>query len=250
MPGLPEGFIEPTLGTNLGNSVMKAFPTSQAIAGAVGTMSAEIVRHKEYNAKKTGELILSGLPGEMTDNIEIVLIKADKFTTVPLRASNLDDPKAPFYNELSLEQQIALADLRERFRKNEHGADTPITMWEALSSNEQHQLVQMGVLYVEQLAAYKEHEYYKLGNQGPELVKRAQRHLEAKKPNKQEDFERNMAALLADKAVERERADAAEKAMFEMQERLAALESGNPAKRGPGRPARVPTPGVQESTEG
>lgn len=246
MAGLPEGFIMPTLGAALGGSVLKAFPTAEVIAGAVGTMSAEIKRHREFNAKRTQELIDANLPGEMSDNIELVLIKADKFTTVPLRASNLDNPKVPFYNELSIEQQTQLAELRERFRKNEHGGDTPIAMWDALSVGEQMQLVNMGVMYVEQLAAYKDHEYYKLGNGGAELVKRAQRHIEAKTPNKQEEFEKNMAVLLEAKTAERERADAAEKAMFALQERLAALESGEPAKRKPGRPARIPTPGIQE----
>ena len=238
---LPEGFIMPTLGTSVGSNVMKVFPTADAVSGAMGTMSAEIVRHREFNAERTKQLEKENLPGEMTDEIELVLITADKYTTVPRRASNLSNPKAPFYNELSVEQQVQLAELRERFRKNEHGSDTPIAMWDALSAGEQRQLINFGVLYVEQLAAYPEHEYYKLGNGGAELVKRAQRHIGGKVPNKHEEFEKNMNALLSAKADEAARADAAEKAMYAMQERLAALETNKPKR---GRPAK---PGVQEA---
>ena len=50
---VPEGFIMPTLGTALGNNVLKAVPTADVVAGAMGVMSAEIRRHKEYNAEKT-----------------------------------------------------------------------------------------------------------------------------------------------------------------------------------------------------
>lgn len=245
MAGIPEGFIMPTLGQSIGGNVLKATPTAEAIAGALGTMSAEVKRKKEFNAKRTNELVAANLPGEMSDDIEIVEIKADKFTTVPLRASNLTDPTAPFYNELSLDQQIALADLRERFRKNEHGADTPIASWDALNVGEQAQLVNMGILYVEQLAAYKEHEYYKLGNGGAELVKRAQRHIGAKTPNKQEDFERQMQSLLSERAKEREERAEMEKRMFEMQAQLAKLSEPR-AGRGQ---TKLPKPGVQESTE-
>lgn len=246
MAGIPEGFIMPTMGSSIGSNVMKVMPAPEAVAGASGTMSAEIRRHKEFNAKRTSEL--GNLPGEMSDDIELVLIKTDKFTTVPLRASNLTDPKVPFYNELSIQQQIELAELRERFRNNQHGSDTPVAMWDALAVNEQMQLINMGVMYVEQLAAYKEHEYYKLGNGGKELVERAQRHVGAKKPNKQEEFEKNMAVLLEAKSEEKARADAAEKSLYEMQQRLAALEGAEP-KRRPGRPPAA-APGVQESTEG
>lgn len=196
---VPEGFIMPTLGTSLGSNVMKAVPTAEAVAGVMGTMTAEIHRHKEFNAKKTQELIAADLPGEMSDDIELVIVKIDKLTAVPLRASNLTNPKAPFYNELSLEQQVALAQLRENFRKNEHGGDTSIATWDALNVGEQGQLISMGILYVEQLVAYKEHEYYKLGNGGAELVKRAQRHIAAKAPNKQEDFERQMSAITSER---------------------------------------------------
>ena len=245
MAGVPEGFIMPTLGTTLGGNVMKATPTAEAIAGALGTSAAEIKRHKEFNAKKTQELESANLPGEMTDDIEIVMIKVDKYTTTPLRASNLSDPSAKFHNELSLEQQIALADLRERFRKNEHGSDTPVASWDSIDGNTQHQLITAGILYVEQLAAYKEHEYYKLGNGGAELVKRAQRHIAAKTPNKQEDFERQMNAIVTERAKEREEREAMEKRMFEMQAELAKL--SNP-RAGRGK-TKLPKPGVQESAE-
>ena len=241
---VPEGFIEPTLGVSLGGHVMKATPSAEAIAGAMGTMTAEVVRHREFNSKKTNELILLNQPGEMTDEIELVKIKADKFTTVPLRASNLTDPKAPFHCELSIEQQTALAPLRERFRKNENATDTPIVQWEALNAGEQVQMMAAGVLYVEQLAAYQEHEYYKLGNGGAELVKRAQRHTGSKVPNKQEEFESKMNEIIAARAEETVRANEAEKKYLELQQRLAALESDKPKR---GRPPL--TPGVQENTE-
>lgn len=242
---VPEGFIMPTMGVAVGGNVLKATPTADVIAGAMGTMCAEVKRHREFNPKRTQELASANLPGEMCDEIELVLIKTDKYTTVPLRASNLTDPTAPFHNELSLDQQIALAELREKFRKNEHGADTPIANWDALNINEQMQLVNMGVMYVEQLASYKEHEVYKLGNGGAELVQRAQRHIAAKRPSKQEDFENQMLALVEERKAEKARADELERRYFEMQERLAAIEStGNEiVKRAPGRPRK---PGVQQ----
>jgi len=242
----PEGFIMPLLGTNLGGNVMKVYPSAAEIAGAMGTMSAEIVRHREFNAEKTKQLELDNIPGEMTDEIELVKIKADKFTTVPLRASNLSDPKARFHNELSIEQQMQLAELRERFRKNEHGSDTPIAMWDALSVGEQMQLVNFGVMYVEQLAAFPEHEYYKLGNGGAELVKRAQRHVGGKVPSKQEEFEKSMSIVMQARAEDKARADAAEAKYFALQERLAALESSSEAPKKRGRPFKA---GVQEVTE-
>lgn len=239
MSGLPEGFIMPTMGTSLGGHVLKATPTADVIAGALGTMVAEVKRHREFNAKKTEEL--GDLPGEMSDEIELVLITTDKFSKTPLRASCLSDPKRKFHNELSVAQQVQLAELRERFRKNEHGSDTPIGLWDALSTTERAQLVAMGVHYVEQLAAYQEHELYKLGNGGAEWVKRAQRHVAAKSPNKQEEFEKQMASLLEAKAAEKARADEMEAKYFAMQERLAALESGTPKGK------KVPVKaGVQE----
>jgi len=238
MAGVPEGFIMPTLGTSLGGNVMKAVPSAEAVAGAMGTITAEIVRHREFNAEKTK--LLGDLPGEMTDEIELVLIQPDKYTRVPLRASNLSDPKARFYNELSIEQQVQLAELRERFRKNEHGADTPIAMWDALNAGEQMQLINMGVLYVEQLAGYKEHEYYKLGNGGEELVKRAQRHIGAKTPNKQEEFEKQLNAILAEKAAERAAREDMEKKYLEMQQQIAQLTDSKAKTKAP------KTAGVQE----
>lgn len=227
----------PTMGTSLGGNVLKAMPSAEAIAGAMGTMTAEIKRHKEYNDAKTR--LLGDLPGEMCDDIELVLIKTDKFTTVPLRASNLTDPKAKFYCELSIAQQTQLADLREKFRKNEHGSDTPIGMWPALNAAEKHQLTSMGVLYVEQLAAYQDHEHYKLGNGGSELVKRAQRHIGSKLPNKQEEFEKTMNSLIAAQSEERKLREDAEARYLELQERLAALETSPAGK------TKAPKPGVQ-----
>jgi len=223
MSGLPEGFILPTIGTQVGGGVLVARPTAEVVSGAIGTMVAEIVRHKEFNAKRTAEL--GDLPGEMSDEIELVLFTTDKFSKTPLRASCLNDPKRKFHNELSLQQQVQLAELRERFRKNEHGGDTPIGLWDALSSTERGQLIAMGVLYVEQLAAYQEHEVYKLGNGGAEWVKRAQRHIQAKQPNKQEEFEKQLASVLEAKAAEKARADDMEAKYFAMQERLAKLEA-------------------------
>lgn len=238
MAGVPEGFIMPTMGTSLGGNVMKAVPSAEAVAGAMGTISAEIIRHREYNAEKTK--LLGDLPGEMTDDIELVVIQTDKYTKVPLRASNLSDAKVRFTNELSIDQQVQLADLRERFRKNEHGSDTPIAMWDALNAGEQMQLVNMGVLYVEQLAGYKEHEYYKLGNGGADLVKRAQRHVGSKTPNKQEEFERQMASILAEKEVEKSAREDMEKKYLAMQEQIAELTKSQAKTRTP------KTAGVQE----
>lgn len=240
---VPEGFIMPTLGVSVGGNVLKATPSADAVAGAMGTMCAEIKRHKEFNSKRTQEIEAADIAGEMCDDIELVLIKCDKYTTVPLRASNLTDPKAPFYNELSIEQQVALAELREKFRKNEHGGDTPIAVWDALNVSEQMQLINMGVMYVEQLASYKEHEIYKLGNGGAELVKRAQRHLAAKRPNKQEEFEAQMFSLVEARKAEQARADEMELKYLELQERLAAIESAGAdiVKQAPGR-----KPGVQK----
>lgn len=243
---IPEGFIMPTMGSAVGSNVLKVVPTAEAVAGAMGTITAEIRRHKEFNQKRTQQLADEDLVGEMCDEIELVLIKTDKYTTVPLRASNLSDPKAPFHNELSLDQQIKLAELRERFRKNEHCGDTAIALWDALNVSEQMQLVNSGILYVEQLAAYQEHEIYKLGNGGAELVKRAQRHMAAKKPSKQEDFENQMLALVEARKGESARADEMERRYLEMQERLAAIEAGEPEKRGPGRPRKS---GVQKEAE-
>lgn len=239
----PEGFIMPTLGTSVGANVLKAVPTAEVIAGAMGTLVAEIKRYGRFSKRMTLELETQNLPGEALEEIELAVIQVDKLTKVPFRCSSLTYPKRKFTNELSVPEQISLAELRERFRKNEHGADTPIANWDALNASEMAQLMQIGIYYVEQLAAYQEHEYYRLGNGGAELVKRAQRHVGAKAPNKQEEFEKSMATLLAAKAEERERADVAEKRMYEMQERLAALEA---PKRGPGRP---PKAGIQETNE-
>lgn len=237
---IPEGFIMPTLGTSVGGNVLKALPSAEAISGALGTQTAEIVRHREFNALRTQVLQETGAFGEMTDEIELVIITNDKYTKVPLRASNLSDPTKPFCNELSIPQQIQLADLRERFRKNEHGSETPVGLWDALNSGEKHRLIAMGILYVEQLAAYQEHELYKLGNGGRELVDRAKRHVAGKKPNIQEEVEKNMAALLEAKMAESERAAELERKYLELQERLAAMEAGSP-KRG-----KAPKPGIQE----
>ena len=179
----------------------------------------------------------------MTDEIELVLITADKYTKVPLRASNLTTPKARFTNELSLEQQMQLAELREKFRQNEHGSDTPVALWDALNVAEQMQLVNLGVHYVEQLANFKDHEIYKLGNGGEDLVKRARRHMDGKRPDKSDDFERQMSALMDARQKETARADEMEKRYLEMQARLAALET-EPTKKKPGRPPR--RAGVQE----
>ena len=240
MAGVPEGFIMPTMGPSLGAGVIKAMPSAEAISGAVGTMLAEIKRHKEFNSKRTQELVDANLPGEMSDEIELVLFTTDKFSKTPLRASCLSDPGRKFYNELSTQQQIQLAELRERFRKNEHGGDTPISLWDALSTTERGQLVAMGILYVEQLAAYQEHEVYKLGNGGAEWVKRAQRHVAGKVPNKQEEFEKQMASLLSEKAAERERADDMERKYFEMQKQIAELTESKAKTKAP------KTAGVQE----
>lgn len=249
---VPEGFIMPTLGTQVSGHVLKAVPSADAISGVMGTMVAEVRRHRELNAKRTQELIESNLPGDMRDDIEIILIKTDKFSTVPLRASNLSDPTAPFNCELSREQQIALAELRERFRKNEHGCDMPIANWDCLNVSEQMHLINMGVLYVEQLAAYQDNEIYKLGNGGAELVKRAKRFVEAKQPNKQEDFERQMQEILNARSAEKARADEAERRYFEQQQEIAELKKMVAAGSAVGdavekrRPGRPPKAGVQQ----
>lgn len=232
MAGVPEGFIMPTLGTSLGAAVLKAYPAAETVAGAMGTMTAEVVRHKEYNAKRTKILHETGASGEMCDEIELVKIKTDPYSVAVLRASCLSDESREFHCELSVAQQVQLAELREKFRKNEHGSDTPIILWEALNTTERHKLVTLGVYYVEQLAAYKEHEYYKLGNGGAELVKRAQKFVQGKLPNKQDEFERNMSVILAEREKERQAREEAERKMYEMQERLAALEGGAPKRKG------------------
>jgi len=72
MAGLPEGFILPTGGTLVGNNVLKAVPSAESVAGAMGVVTAEIKRHKEFNAAKTK--LLGDTPGEMSDEIELVLI--------------------------------------------------------------------------------------------------------------------------------------------------------------------------------
>ena len=223
MAGVPEGFIMPTVGTSLGGNVLKAVPSPEAVAGAVGTMVAEIVRHKEHNAKLTGELEKANLPGEGKDEIEIVLFHTDKYSKTPVRASCLSDPTRPFHCELTVEQQVLLAPMREKFRKNEHGSDTPIALWDAINTSERAKLGTLGLHYVEQIAAFKEHEYYKLGNGGADLVKKAQRHVSAKAPNKSEAIEQQMQTIMAERAREREEREALEKRMFEMQEQLAKL---------------------------
>ena len=244
---VPEGFILPEIFTAVGSHVMTAKPTAEAVAGPMGVMSAEVVRHREFNAEKTRQIEQEGLPGEMCDEIELIKIRVDKFTTVPLRGSNLTNPKAKFHNELSIEQQTQLADLRERFRKNEHGSDTPIPMWEALTPGEQYQLMAAGVHYVEQLANYKEHEIYRLGNGGEDLVKRAQRHISGKKPNREEDFARQMSAIIEARQADAAKAEEREKRYLEQEAKIAAMEKALAAKEEPrnrgGRPRKA---GVQE----
>lgn len=244
MAGVPEGFIMPSLGTSLGGAVLKAYPAAETVAGALGTMTAEVVRHREFNAKKTS--LLGDLPGEMHDEIELVKIKTDKYSECVLRASNLSDPKAPFYCELSTAQQIQLAELRERFRKNEHGSDTALATWHVLTPADRNHLMNLGILYVEQLAAYQPHEYYKLGNGGEQHVKNAQRHVASKQPNRQEEFEKNMAALLEAKAEERAAREEAERRYLELQEKVAALEAESAPKRGR-KPKMPESAGVQDN---
>lgn len=242
---VPEGFIMPTLGHTVGSNVLKAIPSAEVVAGAVGTMVAEVKRHPVPSKRLTALLEKDNLPGEGNEELEIVLFHTDKYSKTPVRASSLSDPTREFFCELTTEQQMQVAELRERFRKNEHGSDTPIGNWNILNSSEQAHLINMGIYYVEQLAAYQEHEYYKLGNGGADFVKRAQRHVASKKPNKQEEFEKQMLSIIEAKEAEKKRADEMEERYFKLQERLAALEGQEP-RRGPGRPRKAGVQGLEQ----
>lgn len=234
----------PARGSDSGHAgILLASPSLQAIAGALGTQTAEIKVHRKLNMKKSDQMEKEGILREMYDEYETVEIQNDKYSTSTLRISCLSDPKQKCYNELNLAQRMQLGPLQERFRTQQSTCDTLITQWDAISSGEKQVLAQMGVMYVEQIAAFKDHEYYKLGNGGEALVKKAQRHVASKNPDKQEQFDRDMAALLAARQEDAAARKAAEERMFALEAKLAALEAGGGEKPAPKQRRKA---GVQE----
>ncbi len=226
----PEQFIMPTRGESSGlPDVLKA------VSGAAGAQLARVFTHKVYNAKVSEELKI-----EHFDEYEMVGITNDDFSETVLRASCLSDPNRVFTSDLSPEQEMQLAELRERFRKQQSSSDTPVDQWEALNEGEAKQLRLLKIEFVEQIAAFKDHELYKLGSQGKSLRERAIRHITAKKGHDPEQRKAEMQLVVEENKRQAER-------MKELEERLLQVELEKAeAEKETAKPRSRTKPGVQD----
>lgn len=162
MDYIPEGLVlTPESFQNTANPGVK-----KPLYGSLGTQHVEFMTHRKYSGKKTKEQ-----GQEAYDEIDVLMIRNDKFSRVPKRM-----------NELTHQQKMALAPLYERFKEGKDSTDTNILNWGAASNEEKAHLGNIGVWTVEQIAAFADHELTRLGPDGKDLRRRARLHVKAKSP--------------------------------------------------------------------
>lgn len=150
------------------------------VYGSVKGVYAEFRIHKEYSgsdSEKVGQ--------EVHRPVEICLFHTDKFSKIPKRIK-----------ELSKQQQIDLAPLYERFKKQADSLDTNIFDWEAITDQEKVHLGSVGCWTVEQLYHTPIDERYKFGPGGEDLWNRSERHMKTKGSTKNEEQKRELALVL------------------------------------------------------
>lgn len=200
----PEGFRLPTAGESAPGGVLKA------VTGSHGTQAFKVSTHKMFNAKKSDE---AGL--EVEDAITIVTFRNDPYTEAVIREA-----------DLSPEQQVQTAEARDRFYTSKDSTDTMIAEWQAIHDSEKMKLALIGVVTVEQLAAWPEFQMFKLGGGAKDLVAKARRHVDTKIGNRAGEANADHLAVLAELKRLREAEAEKDARYFEMQARLAELEAG------------------------
>lgn len=197
----PEGFKLPTLGEGTThNGVLKA------VAGSVGAQATRFFVHRLYDAKAT-ELEKR----EVLTPHEMVGFRNDPFAEFTCKVKDMT-PK----------QKLVTQQLYERFKSQKDSTDTPVEVWDAISEWEKVQLIQSGILTVEQITAYQDHELYKLGPGGKDLRERAKWHVNAKNPA--QDNKQEMLLVIEENRKNAERLKQMEDELIKMQAALAEKE--------------------------
>lgn len=178
--GLPEGFQmgSPDKWLKTDNPLVLK-PTT----GAVGTQYVKFFILEIYSSKLSEEQ-----KREVKVPVEMCAIQNDRFSTY-----------CCMVKDLSRKQMIDLAGIYQRFKEQKDSKDTSVIDWEALTDRDKGFLLQAGVVSVEQLASFGEHDLYKLGPGGKEYRDMALRHVEGKAGKKRDEESGEMSALRREK---------------------------------------------------
>lgn len=195
----PEGFRMPTEGEGTTHQgVLKA------VTGAIGTQAARFFIHKLYDARAT---VME--QREVLKAHEMVGFRNDPFSEYTCKIKDMTD-----------RQKFSTQKLYERFKTQQETDETPLETWDAISEREKVQLIQSGILTVDQIAAYQDHELYKLGPGGKDLRTKATWHVNAKNPV--QDQKQEMLMVIEENKRQADRMKQMEEELYKLQMQLAS----------------------------
>jgi len=196
----PEQFIIPTMGEGTSQrGIMKA------VAGSSGTQQIKFFVHKIMDGKAT-EIANA----ETYKPVEMVSFRNDALSSYTCRIQ-----------DMTQEQRIKSGPLYERFMNGKDSTDTQIEDWDMLNENEKIGLIQLGVVTVEQAAAYQDHEVYRLGIDGKNVRDKAIRHVRGKEVSKEQSWSEEMRAMVEENRKIKAEIEAAKDAYYALQAQLA-----------------------------
>jgi hypothetical protein len=195
----PEGFKMPTVGEGTTHQgVLKA------VTGNIGTQAARFFIHKLYDAKATEQE-----KREVLKPHEMVGFRNDPFTEYTCKIRDMSD-----------KQKYSTQRLYERFKSQQETDETPLESWEAISEWEKVQLLQSGILTVDQITAFQDHELFKLGPGGKDLREKARWHINSKNPT--QDSKQEMLMVIEENRKQAERMKQMEDELYKLQAQVAS----------------------------